>query len=37
MVLSNGKVIEFDTPKRLLSNSNTQFYSMAKAAGLIQN
>ncbi len=35
LVLDNGKLKEFDTPKELLSNENSLFYSMAFDAGLI--
>ncbi|CAF0716991.1 unnamed protein product, partial [Brachionus calyciflorus] len=35
IVLDNGQIIEFDTPKNLLSNSKSTFYSMAQHAGLI--
>merc|ERR1712045_437727 len=34
MVMSDGQVIEFDTPENLLKNSNSNFYGMAKDAGL---
>jgi ABC-type multidrug transport system fused ATPase/permease subunit len=34
LVLDEGEVAEFDTPQRLMSNPNTKFYSMARAAGL---
>jgi ATP-binding cassette subfamily C (CFTR/MRP) protein 1 len=36
MVLDKGKIVEFDTPKQLLSNKNSYFYSMAKDANLVQ-
>ena len=35
MVLSDGKVIEFDTPDNLTSNPESYFYKMAKDAGLV--
>ncbi len=35
LVLDKGSVVEFDTPKELLSNKNGRFYSMVKAAGLL--
>lgn len=35
MVLDAGKVVEFDSPKVLLSNSDSLFHSMAESAGLI--
>ena len=35
MVMSDGQVIEFDTPENLLKNSNSNFYGMAKDAGLV--
>ena len=34
MVLDAGKIVEFDTPKTLLNNKNSVFYSMAKDANL---
>ena len=37
MVLDKGRVVEFDTPNALLSNSGSYFYAMAKSAGLVQN
>ncbi|CAI5454874.1 unnamed protein product [Caenorhabditis angaria] len=35
IVLNEGKIGEFDSPKRLLENRNSEFHSMAKRAGLI--
>lgn len=35
LVLHNGKILEWDSPKNLLANENSEFYSMAKDAGLI--
>lgn len=35
MVLEKGKVIEFDSPNKLLADSNSVFYSMAKSAGIV--
>lgn len=35
LVLDNGLVKEFDTPKNLLSSTNSAFLSMAKDAGLV--
>ena len=34
MVLDKGSISEFDTPKKLLEDTNSIFYSMAKDAGL---
>lgn len=35
MVLSEGKIVEFDSPTKLLTNTKGIFYSMAKDANLI--
>ncbi|XP_063601959.1 ATP-binding cassette sub-family C member 3-like [Penaeus indicus] len=35
LVLDQGSVAEFDTPARLLANSHSVFYGMAKDAGLV--
>ena len=35
MVLGKGAVLEFDTPKNLLSKTDSVFHSLAKEAGLI--
>ena len=37
MVLDQGKIIEFDSPQNLLSNSESHFFGMAKNAGLVKN
>ncbi len=34
LVLDNGRIVEFDSPAKLLADSKTVFYSMAKDAGL---
>ena len=34
IVLDEGEVAEFDSPLRLMSNSGTKLYSIARAAGL---
>lgn len=36
MVLQAGQVVEFDTPQTLLANKNSQFYSLAKEAGIVE-
>lgn len=35
MLLQDGRLIEFDSPKKLLADSTTQFYEMAKEAKLV--
>lgn len=35
MVLDKGKIIEFDSPEKLMSNPDGHFYSMAVSAGII--
>jgi ATP-binding cassette subfamily C (CFTR/MRP) protein 1 len=35
MVLSEGKVVELDTPENLMGNTGSTFYAMAKAHGLV--
>ena len=35
MVLSQGRIQEFDTPQNLLANTDSAFYSMAKDANLV--
>ena len=35
MVLSQGEIVEFDTPENLLQNEKSVFYGMAKDAGLV--
>ncbi len=36
MVMDSGRIVEFDRPKSLLSNSESHFYAMAKSAGLVE-
>ncbi|KAI8853927.1 P-loop containing nucleoside triphosphate hydrolase protein [Chytridium lagenaria] len=36
LVLDGGRVAELDTPKNLLSNKNSKFYSLARESGLIK-
>lgn len=35
IVLDKGKIVEYDSPTRLLNNSNGVFYGMAKDANLV--
>ena len=35
IVFDKGKIVEFDTPNKLLKNKTSVFYSMAKAADII--
>jgi ATP-binding cassette, subfamily C (CFTR/MRP), member 1 len=35
MVLDKGKIIEYNSPKNLLSRKDSVFYSMAAAAGIV--
>ena len=35
LVLDKGRVVEFDKPDNLLADSESQFYSLAKDAGLV--
>ena len=35
LVLSHGEKVEFDSPKNLLSDKKSAFYSMCKDAGLV--
>ena len=35
LVLSHGKVVEYDTPAALLANQNSEFFGMALEAGLV--
>jgi len=35
MVLDKGTIVEFDSPKVLLSDQKSVFYSMAVSAGII--
>jgi ABC-type multidrug transport system fused ATPase/permease subunit len=37
MVLDKGKIVEFDSPQKLLTDSKSQFFSMASSAGLINS
>ena len=34
IVMSDGKIAEFETPQKLLEDDKSQFYSMAKDAGI---
>lgn len=33
MVLDQGRMVEYDSPKTLLSNPSSKFYSLCKATG----
>jgi ATP-binding cassette subfamily C (CFTR/MRP) protein 1 len=35
LVLSEGRVVEFDTPARLLAEPDSMFYALATEAGLL--
>ena len=35
IVMDSGQIAEFDTPKALLANTNSIFYSMVKDANLV--
>lgn len=35
LVLDKGRIVEYDTPKNLLSDSESQFYLLAKNAGIV--
>jgi len=35
MVLQNGEIVEYDSPASLLASACSQFYGMAKDAGLV--
>ncbi len=37
MVLSAGRVVEFDSPEKLLDNPDSVFAGMAKEAGLVNS
>ena len=34
IVMSDGNIAEFDSPKKLLEDESSMFYSMAKDAGI---
>lgn len=33
MLLDQGRIVEFDTPQKLLSDPNSRFYALCRAAG----
>jgi ATP-binding cassette subfamily C (CFTR/MRP) protein 1 len=35
MVLDNGEIVEFESPEKLLRNTESIFYGMAKEAGIV--
>ena len=35
VVLDTGRVCEFDSPTKLLDDTNSRFYAMAKDAGIV--
>ena len=37
IVLDKGRIVEFDTPEKLLENRSSVFFSMVKDAGINQN
>ena len=35
MVLESGRIVEYNTPKKLLENKKSSFYAMAKDANIV--